>query len=70
MAQKRYCVTCNKYVDIVEVIAHEDYDEQKFSCSHTGRRINRVVEENISVTDELNAISTDHRYGQLHRTTE
>ena len=70
MAEKRYCVTCNKYVNIIDVTPKEDYDEQKFSCGHTGKRIIRVVEENISVTEELKAIPTDHRYGELHRTPE
>ncbi len=49
----------------MEAIPYKDYDEQKFSCGHTGIRINRVGEENISVSDELNAICTDHKYGHL-----
>jgi hypothetical protein len=55
MAEKRYC---NKYVDVIEVIPREDLHEQKLSCGHSGKRI-RVVEKNISVTDELKVIPTE-----------
>ncbi len=34
MTDKRYCVTCNKYVDTLETIPHEYYDEQKLGCGY------------------------------------
>jgi hypothetical protein len=66
MTDKRYCVTCNKYVDTLEAIPYDYYDEQKFSCGHTGRR-NRLMEENITVTDELYGLCTDHTNGHRRK---
>ncbi len=66
MANKRYCVTCNKYVDILEATPHDYYEEQKFGCGHTGRR-NRLVEENITVTDELYGLSTERTDGRRRK---
>jgi hypothetical protein len=53
MGEKRFCVTCNKDVEIDTVIPHEDYDEQILSCGHTGRRINRSIEETISISKKV-----------------
>lgn len=39
MGEKRFCVKCNKDVEIVNVIPHEGYEEQILSCGDTGKRI-------------------------------
>jgi hypothetical protein len=48
MGEKRFCVVCNKDVEIDKVIPHEDYDVQILSCGHTGKRISRSIVEAIS----------------------
>lgn len=30
--EKARCITCNKIVEVVNLIPHEDYDDQIFSC--------------------------------------
>jgi hypothetical protein len=56
MGEKRFCVNCNKDVEIEKVIPHEDYDEQILSCGHTGRRKNRSLPpENVSLGEKLEA---------------
>jgi hypothetical protein len=32
--KKTRCATCNKTVEIVNHIPHEEYDDQIFSCGH------------------------------------
>ena len=66
MANKRYCVICNKYAEIEKVIPHEEYDEQIFGCGHIGKRINSGIDENISVTDETKGITYSSN-GQTRR---
>ena len=56
MGEKRFCVICDKDVEIDNVIPHEDYDEQILSCGHFGRRINRSMPpENKSIGEKLDA---------------
>jgi len=64
LANKRYCVICNKYAEIEKVIPHEEYDEQIFGCGHIGKRINSGIDENISVTDETKCMATYTSNGQ------
>jgi hypothetical protein len=45
MAEKTFCVICDKDVDIVIIIPHGAYDEQKLSCQHFARRLNLSKEE-------------------------
>ena len=40
MAEKTFCVICDKDVEIVEIIPHEIYDQQKLSCQHFAIRLN------------------------------
>lgn len=55
MGEKRFCVKCNKDVEIINVIRHEDYEEQILSCGHTGRRVERELHEAISISDKVEA---------------
>jgi hypothetical protein len=40
MGEKKFCVMCNKEVEIVKVIRHGNYEEQILSCDHIGGRLN------------------------------
>ena len=40
MAEKNFCVLCDKDVEIVKVIRHGNYEEQILSCDHIGGRLN------------------------------
>ena len=40
MGEKKFCVICDKDVEIVKVITHGNYDEQILSCDHIGRKLN------------------------------
>ncbi len=56
MGEKRFCVICDKDVEIDKVIPHEDYDEQILSCGHFGRRINiSIPPEKVSIGGNLDA---------------
>ena len=56
MAEKRFCVICDKDVEIDKVIPHEDYDEQILSCGHFARRINvSIPPEKVSIGGNLDA---------------
>ena len=56
MGEKRFCVICDKDVEIDKVIPHEDYDEQMLSCGHFGRPINcSMPPENMSIGEKLDA---------------
>ena len=56
MGEKRFCVICDKGVEINKVIPHEDYDEQILSCGHFGRRINvSMPPEKVSIGGYLDA---------------
>jgi hypothetical protein len=39
MGGKKFCVICNKDVEIVKVIIHGNYEEQILSCDHIGGRL-------------------------------
>jgi hypothetical protein len=45
MAEKTFCVICDTDVDIVKIIPHGAYDEQKLSCQHFARKLNLTHEE-------------------------
>jgi hypothetical protein len=45
MAEKTFCVICDKGVEIVRIVPHGAYDEQKLSCDHIGRKLNFSPEE-------------------------
>jgi hypothetical protein len=45
MAEKTFCVICDKDVEIVKVITHGNYDELILSCDHIGRKLNLSPEE-------------------------
>jgi hypothetical protein len=45
MGEKRFCVICDKDVEIVKVITHGNYDVQILSCDHIGRKLNLSREE-------------------------
>jgi hypothetical protein len=66
MGEKRFCVICDKDVEIDKVLPHEDYDEQILSCGHFGRRINRTIEEKAEIKDEVKPVAIDHTYGQVY----
>jgi hypothetical protein len=38
--ERKFCVICDKDVEIVKVITHGNYEEQILSCDHIGGRIN------------------------------
>jgi hypothetical protein len=40
MGEKRFCVICDKDVEIVKVITRGNYDVQILSCDHIGRKLN------------------------------
>ena len=40
MGGRKFCVICDKDVEIVKVITHGNYEEQILSCDHIGGRIN------------------------------
>ena len=48
---KRYCASCNKDVEILDVIPHEDHDEQVLSCGHTFKFVDANASDTISITD-------------------
>lgn len=58
MGERRICFECNKEVEVVKVIPQKVYDEQVFSCGHTGKLIKRSIEETVSITDKLIASKT------------
>ena len=39
MAEKTFCVICDRDAEIVKVIPHGDYEEQILSCQHFARRL-------------------------------
>ena len=39
MGEKKFCVICDKDVEIVKVIPHGNYDEQILSCDHIRGRL-------------------------------
>ena len=39
MDKKKFCVICDKDVEIVKVITHGNYEEQILSCDHIGGRL-------------------------------
>jgi hypothetical protein len=45
MAEKTFCVICDKDVEIVRIIPHGACDEQKLTCQHFARRLNLSQEE-------------------------
>jgi len=42
--KKTRCATCNKTVEIVNYIPHEEYDDQIFSCGH-GIELKKEIDE-------------------------
>ena len=40
MGEKKFCIICDKDVEIVKVITHGNYNEQILSCDHIGRKLN------------------------------
>ena len=36
MGEEKFCVICDKDVEIVKVITHGNYEEQILSCDHIG----------------------------------
>ena len=40
MGEEKFCVNCDKDVEIVKVITHGNYEEQILSCGHIGGRLN------------------------------
>ncbi len=56
MGEKRFCVKCNKDVEIVKVIPYEGYEEQFLSCGDTGKRIVMpTIQETIPISDKVEA---------------
>ncbi len=51
LRDKRYCASCNKDVEILDVIPLEDHDEQVLSCGHTFKLVDANASDTISVTD-------------------
>ena len=45
MAEKTFCVICDKDVEISRIIPHGVYDEQKLGCQHFAIRLNLTQEE-------------------------
>ena len=39
MDKKKFCVICDKEVEIVKIITHGNYEEQILSCDHIGGRL-------------------------------
>jgi hypothetical protein len=37
MAEKTFCVICDKDVEIVKIVPNGDFDEQILSCQHFAR---------------------------------
>jgi len=68
VGEKRKCVTCDKLVEVIELIPGQNYwYTQKLSCGHTGRIwIPEPIEEKIEISEELKATPIDHRFGQTH----
>ena len=45
MGEKKFCVFCNKDVEIRKIITHGNCEEQILSCDHIGRKLNLSQEE-------------------------
>jgi len=45
MDKKKFCVICDKEVEIVKIITHGNYEEQILSCDHIGGRLNLSVSD-------------------------
>ena len=45
MAEKTFCVICDKDVEIVRIVPHGAFDEQILSCQYFARRLNLSFEE-------------------------
>jgi hypothetical protein len=45
MGEKKFCIICDKDVEIIKVISHGNYDEQILSCDHIGRKLNLSRED-------------------------
>lgn len=45
MGEKRFCVHCDKDVEIIKAIRQGDEEQQELSCGHKGRRIYRELRE-------------------------
>ena len=39
MGEKKFCVLCNKHVEIRKIITHRNCEEQILSCDHIGGRL-------------------------------
>ena len=39
MGENKFCVFCNKDVEIRKIITHGNYEEQILSCDHIGGRL-------------------------------
>ena len=50
MAEKTFCVICDRDAEIVKVIPHGDYEEQILSCQHFARRLSLSQEERETET--------------------
>jgi hypothetical protein len=53
IGQKRICTTCNEEVEIINIISHDDYDEQVFSCGHRSKYVERKIDDTILINDIL-----------------
>ena len=51
MGERKFCVMCGKDVEILDVIPHEDHDEQVLSCGHTFKFVDANASDTISITD-------------------
>ena len=40
MGERKFCAVCDKYVEIVKVIRHGNYEGQILSCDHIAGQIN------------------------------
>jgi hypothetical protein len=62
IGSRRTCVLCDKEVEVKNVIPEGNDFRQILSCGHTLRYIERTLNENISITDSVRSIATDHGY--------
>jgi hypothetical protein len=53
ISQKRLCTTCNEEVEIINIISHDDYDEQVFSCGHRSKYVERKIDDTVLINEIL-----------------
>lgn len=44
MSEKKFCILCNRDVEIRKIITHGNYEEQILTCDHIGGRLKIQVQ--------------------------